>query len=255
MEAFLPTVIYEDWFVAFIDVLGFSELIKRSESKDEAGDKAVEKITSYWRAIYQALRRFESVNGQTSMFYLAASDSLVLAIPSKAINGSELESLRELCIAVGSIQWDMAIHGIWMRGGISQGPCCIDRTRNQIVGPAFLKAYELENKRAKFPRVILDTKMIFNFGYESKTDIILAINKIKLASPTTTWNTDVLFLWPDPQRKIPVHIEEDYPLFIDYLSPWKIEENHSIIEVIVELLIKEIYLVPDYENCAGLPTT
>ena len=71
-----------------------------------------------------------------------------------------IDKFRQLCIAVGIIQKHLAVKNIWMRGAISSGDTYFDSIKGQIVGPAYINAYLLENKSAVSPRVIIDSKII-----------------------------------------------------------------------------------------------
>jgi hypothetical protein len=51
-----------------------------------------------------------------------------------------------------------AIHGILLRGGISLGECYEDE--DFIFGPALVNSYELEERTAVFPRIVIASDLV-----------------------------------------------------------------------------------------------
>lgn len=193
---------YKDSYVAFLDVLGFKEMVHNKEDK---------KLTTYFNAVNQVITGLRNIIKKQNIGYIVISDSIILTL-SKALDvHSDIENLRQLCIAIRRIQLELAINDIWLRGAVTSGQTYFDQTNNQIVGPAYINAYLLEDELAVFPRVILDNKLLSDLDFENSDQFIITIND-------GDDDKNVLYDW---RKNISVSkhtIEQDVPLFIDYLS-------------------------------------
>jgi len=106
---------------------------------------------------------------------------------------------------------------IFLRGAISVGDLYVDTEKNQIIGKAFIQAYELESTVAKYPRVIMDNKIIEFLGLTSSQDLIVKVNQCNHQS-NIFYGSEVLYDWNNYGNSL----EKDVPLFIDYLNtPFK----------------------------------
>lgn len=133
-------------YVAFLDVLGFSEMVNSSDHTT---------LDKYFNTIQKAFLNFDMV--KAGLQKLSISDSIIL------IAEDEDESFASLLTAIQSIQTYLAFEGIWLRGAISFGDVCYIKSKAQegdiLVGRGYIKAYKLEAE-AKFPRVIIDPAII-----------------------------------------------------------------------------------------------
>ncbi len=155
---------YSPHYVAFLDVLGFKKLVMSEKNKD------LEKISEYFNLVRKSIQNLTLSNYNASISYIVISDSVILSIRSGSDSKEKLQRLRDLCIAVRDIQFGLAKISIWMRGGISHGNAFIKD--QQVVGPAYVQAYRLEQEHAKHPRVVLDNKIIGDVGLRSAGDLI-----------------------------------------------------------------------------------
>ena len=142
------------------------------------------------------------------------SDSIILTVPFGEDYDENINNLRQLCIAILSIQRKLVKHDIWMRGGISYGDTFFNESTNQIVGSGYIDAYLLEEKMAKYPRVILDNKIIKALKCKNSTRLIEKINNYNKDYPSHFGN--VLYDWSNAYN-LNVSLEKDIPLFIDYI--------------------------------------
>lgn len=140
---------YKEKIVLFVDVLGFSNLVFNEDSSK------IQDYFSYVNAEFHAHLKKRRFN------YLIFSDSLVISADKSN------ENLSELIFLVGKIQYELFIKGILIRGAISLGNLYINKTKNIIVGPGLINAYNLENV-AKYPRIIIDRKIIPEFSKSSQ---------------------------------------------------------------------------------------
>lgn len=129
-------------YVAFLDVLGFKELVYK---------RNVDTLETYFSSIEDTLNliRTDKQNIQS----LLISDSTILISPNTR------EDFRILLRAVQTIQAKLVQKDIWIRGAISFGEVFFDQQSNLIVGKGLVNAYLLENE-AVYPRVIIDTSII-----------------------------------------------------------------------------------------------
>lgn len=133
-------------YVAFLDVLGFSEMVKSSDHTT---------LDKYFNTIQKAFSTFDMA--KAGLQKLSISDSIIL------IAEDEDESFTTLLTAIQSLQTYLAFEGIWLRGAVSFGDVCYIRNKAQegdiLVGQGYIKAYKLEAE-AKFPRVIIDPAIV-----------------------------------------------------------------------------------------------
>jgi hypothetical protein len=137
---------YKKRLVAFIDVLGFKNLVF-------AADLApIEKYYSF------LLSKFADGAIKRRLEYLLVSDSIVIFCDDTK------ENLTTLIKFAGLLQSGLLTEGIIVRGAISRGELFVDQEKNIIVGAGLVHSYALE-AAAKYPRVIVDRKVIeHHFG-------------------------------------------------------------------------------------------
>ncbi|QDK45634.1 hypothetical protein DOM22_10975 [Bdellovibrio sp. ZAP7] len=153
--------------VAFLDVMGFQELLKDStlaslqKYYDIANSFLVDKTNLY-----------NSVAVDDNFQKIFVSDSIIMTVDllseTEVDNEQEnFERVRRLISAVGLLQYLLAIQAnIWTRGAISIGDLFLEENTQTLVGPAFIQAYELE-KKADYARVIIDPRVIAAFNISS----------------------------------------------------------------------------------------
>jgi len=125
-------------FVAFIDVLGFSDLVYKNQHKE---------LESYFQTVANILSDMQLNDNKIQS--ISISDSIILVAPEG------LDGFKKIIKAVRSIQRKLLFKNIFIRGAISFGEVYFDDKLNIIVGKGYIKAYLLE-KEAIFPRVIID---------------------------------------------------------------------------------------------------
>jgi len=138
--AIASSVVYADRIVAFIDVLGFSELVKASDTDSTALSKVKKLI-----ATHELFERFmgEYLDFARADFF---SDCFVLSVNTDQV----IYLIRE----TGYLCRHLLLQGFSCRGGISAGS--LYHHGPVVVGPALIKAYHLEKTVAVYPRVLLD---------------------------------------------------------------------------------------------------
>lgn len=167
---------YTERIVAFIDVLGFKDIVDESEKNIEKLQLIFETLTSLkkWEvpdkwgielieieesAQKKGVDNFQIENDvQCTCF----SDSIVVSV--SICNQAANEVLATLITNLALIGAKLITEGILIRGGITVGNL-IHTKDGTIIGKAFIDAYQLENSAAIYPRIILSNKMIEQLNY------------------------------------------------------------------------------------------
>lgn len=226
---------YKKSYVAFLDVLGFTSLVYSSKKKDK------EKIEAYFKTVNTVVNYLKGISAKREIDSIIISDSVILTVPHGQSQHDNVERLRQLCISIGIIQKELALKDVWMRGAISSGDTYFNANKNQIVGPAYIDSYVLEKISAITPRVIIDSKIIGQLGYSSATELIHEINRTRTGGLTASnWGRSILFDWKYPDETTVEYIQQDVPLFIDYLSPI-VEENSPPLTTLLKHLENNLY--------------
>ncbi|MEN8252719.1 MAG: hypothetical protein ABFQ53_04035, partial [Patescibacteria group bacterium] len=224
---------YTKCYVAFLDVLGFKNLVLSNKQEDK------QKIDEYFDLIERVTEYLKEIKAKRNLGSIIISDSVILSVPVGDTNIQKIENLRHLCIAVGKIQFSLALNNIWLRGAISSGDAYFNPTENQVIGPAYIAAYLLEERQAINPRVIIDNKIIKELKADSAQDFIEKINnKQDGGLQFTNWSKDVLFEWQHNDF-VKKKLTKDIALFIDYLHP--VFDDQTSLKTIIKNIEKSMY--------------
>lgn len=144
---------YENRFVAFIDILGFKNIIS-STINDIELQTHIYSIMNYNAKIQERNYgdTFENMN-RFGVEVTVFSDSIVISYP-ETFAGSLFCLLMD-CVFVCN---DLLNQGIFIRGGITYGQLIHEKTI--CFGPAMIDAYKLESEEAIFPRIIIKDSTI-----------------------------------------------------------------------------------------------
>lgn len=170
---------YENRLIAFIDILGFKEIVRSSE-KDSSKIEFLYSVLDYlksweipenWNlqlveieedAQKRGVENFD-IRGKTNT--TAFSDSIVVSVKVEN-NVNEMTSTLIVNLAyIGAILFEK---GILFRGGITIGNL-IHNEKGTVFGQGLIEAYQLETNSAKFPRIILSNKLIQKLNYPLET--------------------------------------------------------------------------------------
>lgn len=147
---------YQNRVVAFIDVLGFAELVKASDADPTARAKLSKIIT--------ANKLFDRFIGEFLRFADAAffSDCFVLSMHQPE------SQLIYLIRETGYLCRYLLLQGFPCRGAITTGSLYHDG--RFVVGPALVDAYRLEQSVAIYPSIILDHATMAYWKHEFRLD-------------------------------------------------------------------------------------
>lgn len=229
------TVKYKKGFVAFIDLLGFKEMIYNANPVNN------EKVENYLNIVDEQLKKLDELNNFKS---IVISDSIILSmeISENDIDGN-IGTLSLLCNAIKIIQQNLAKKDIWIRGAISYGDIYFDNERKQVIGEGYINAYLLESNYAIYPRVILDNKIVKFLQFKSSEDCISGING---------FGEKILYSWKRNASsivdidKVINGIKKDIPLFIDFIEGLNESEIYEISLLIISNANKNIKTYPKY---------
>lgn len=127
--------------IAFIDVLGFKDLILNGDS-----EKNLQKIYDSY------LKCFKDVKSTTAIVK-TFSDNIILVYPEV-----EEGNLGSIFITLSQFQNELIKHGLVVRGSIVLGEIHVGE--DVIFGKGLVEAYQLESQKAIVPRIILSEKVI-----------------------------------------------------------------------------------------------
>lgn len=145
----------EEYVVAFIDILGASEMIKNSLDESLNAIHGFYKLALGMAGVADSyVERFE-----VSIF----SDNIVLAV-KVGENCALIDAFKNLIIIVIALQSILLYRNILCRGGITYGKFFKDDI--MVWGDALVRAHELESKIAIFPRIVIDKSLMCKFSDE-----------------------------------------------------------------------------------------
>jgi hypothetical protein len=174
---------YEERVLAYIDILRFKNAVNNT-IKEDGNDNfhEIQRIDNIlnelqWQSKYKDYlisNEFPIGSKVTTQF----SDSIIISYLKTENIGIYRILLDIYFLCITAMQ-----NGFLFRGAVVNGK--VIHTKEKIFGPAYLKAYEMEQKKAIFPRVIIDDDVI----------AIAKNNYSKCANPDAEYN-DLLKLIP-----------------------------------------------------------
>ena len=211
---------YENRFLAFLDILGFKDLIKTIEEEGDAAEQALKRVKSILNYLHE-----ESVesNGQHDLPIYEEKDGVVIEralgdprisyISDCVIISTEgtFDGFKSLCNKVTKFSTDIACDGIFLRGAITYGK--LHHHGPILFGSAYQNAYFLESKKANYPRVIIDD-IVFDVLKSRKNEFPLCPPTIVkdqdeiqyLANFPFQYHPQYVFSWLDFLLKVKGHI-------------------------------------------------
>ncbi len=137
--------------VAFVDILGYSELVKEAESQG----KSLEFLMNIYDAINCGLNWLlpgnVSIGFEKDMYRVKVfTDNVVIGYP---IFHHDEPVLGHVFDNLGHFQLEMANHGFFIRGGLTLGDIFIGE--HIIYGKGLIEAYQAEVSQARDPRIVL----------------------------------------------------------------------------------------------------
>jgi hypothetical protein len=160
---------YEKAILTHIDIMGFKRLI--DESQKDPHSKRVNDISNTLKTI----RTQTSVDGRptkrgkpASRFEAINFSDLTVRVSYISQDELLLEALEWELTHLATAQYQLAVQGILIRGGVSYGDIYIEKFPTEVLGhdasiifgPALVSAYELESTIAVFPRIVIHPELM-----------------------------------------------------------------------------------------------
>jgi hypothetical protein len=137
---------YEQRYCAFLDILGFSDMLRTIHQ-----GVPYQKIRFLLQTIHLKTNWSKPPSNEevTETDFRAQSISDAVAISTKATG----RGLLQIFDAIEAMSFECLRHGYFIRGGIANGPLYHDD--HIVFGDALVQAYRLESQIARYPRVIV----------------------------------------------------------------------------------------------------
>ena len=157
---------YTDCYVAFLDILGFKNLLK---------DDSCEAIKRIFKSLidYKPRPLMGKCEAFKSICYYIMSDSIVIYIDSSVEDA--FMALTEVCLQI-QIRLTTLDTPVLLRGAIAKGPLYCEE--HVIFGQGLSDAYILENTLAKYPRVIFTDSVRQVALHNTRKQFILDYNPL-----------------------------------------------------------------------------
>ena len=136
-------------YLAYFDILGYKSFFEKGNSYEFLNviKEAVEDVK---KSIHLA----KALNMDQEINYRVYSDNFLFYIEE---NNNELEALMTLSFLLSKIQQlFLTKYSLLIRGGITQGSFYANE--EYLFGAGLIRAYELENCFANYPRIIFDNQ-------------------------------------------------------------------------------------------------
>jgi hypothetical protein len=151
--------LFEDRFVAFVDILGFRDIVARMETEPGLFStvrdalKTIDKQAREFRDYRAARKQSHEALLASGKVPLTSPPHLHMTAFSDCYVISETFPAWHVLAGVQALGATLLTHGILCRGAVVRGPA-YHRDR-VLFGPAVIEAYELESQVAKYPRILV----------------------------------------------------------------------------------------------------
>lgn len=192
----------ENIIVAFLDILGFSNLIEKKdpilthlmrqlESSKRFTDSL--SIESKYREEDCTDNKREYIEIITKKRLSVLSDSIVISYPFR-----DPKRMIHIIRDLRNIQLELLTMGILVRGSVTMGE--LYHKHDIIYGPALLKAVYLEEQEAIHPRIIIDNDFYNIFINTSDKELRSRMESMFINFPADDFNPAIDFLSQDAFR-------------------------------------------------------
>lgn len=194
---------YEERYVAFLDILGFKNLVIQSEK-----DSKIYEIINIALNTFLEEKRINDLFG--SFKVTTFSDNIVIS----TIN-IDNDDLFALMMTVIQLQGFLYQEGILLRGAITKG--LIKHTNDKVFGPALNEAYILESEFAIYPRIIIKKEIYQDAMRKYKSEKFPCLQDISMFKNCLIQDkfNDILFLNTlDFESELDNGLEEYYEILL-----------------------------------------
>jgi hypothetical protein len=146
--------VYEDRLLAFFDILGFRKLIDTTLNDAK---KSVD-ILQVLAGLDSAFERFRSGDLSLTLF----SDTICISYRMPP-------NFASFCFGLSLVVTSLLSLGYLVRGSMVRG--LLYHRGNVIFGPCLIRAYDLEQRVAIFPRIVIDPRLRTDFTDPLEVDL------------------------------------------------------------------------------------
>lgn len=158
------SIYYEERLVAFLDILGFSNLVKQSSENNEIQRKLYDFLRKYSKhehakEVFSGFRNgdgshcsdsdIKELKAHYDYRFTQFSDSFVFSV-----NTGHMPSVQYFPLLIGQFMQHGLDLGFLVRGGVAKG-LMVHEENGPAFGPAFIQAYRIESSQAVFGRAVL----------------------------------------------------------------------------------------------------
>lgn len=202
----------ENYYVSFIDILGFSEMVRYDCQSPPGKEKHLKKLMEVHELMTLVQSEYEELG------LVQFSDSIVVSLPY------DQNKFPEFLDIVIKIQTTLFASGILCRGGIALGKHFMkDRF---LFSDGLIEAYRLESSVAKTPRIVISDELLqllYPMGLNNveiplvreNDDVVFAHYLAKL-SAVDAWDTICMLL--DGTKKSSPSVKEKIRWLIEYYN-------------------------------------
>lgn len=133
-------------FVAFIDILGFSEMVIHDCESPPNSELFIEKLY----VIYEETKKLDSE--ELDLNVVQFSDTIVI---SSLFNKENFETFLKI---VTEVQYKLFINNLLCRGGITYGK--FYQNNGFVYGNGLIESYLLEKDVARYPRIVVSSNLL-----------------------------------------------------------------------------------------------
>jgi hypothetical protein len=210
--------LYRKSFCVYFDILGFSEKIKNDDQDFfETYLTTLDNEVKYLNEQHD----LDGSQGFKSFELKIFTDNFVIGYPWYDEFGES--ELGDIFDAISHLQVSFALSNIFIRGAIALSDLYMDE--NIVLGQALLEAYNLENKLATFPRIIISEQVF---------DVVKKHIGFYADKKTSPQNSEYL-------------IDIDGQVFINYLTSI-VDNYHTAPDKVGELLLKHKTIIIENLN-------
>lgn len=205
---------FNDRFVAFLDILGFKEILKRDNQEVERIMHIISDVTQDVTTVSG-----HGIIPDDNITQTVLSDSIVLSIPAPGIIKDAYKNFRFLLHVVEKIQFKCALEDVWIRGGISWGNLHHELSGGNVIGQGLVNAYLFE-QTAHYPRVLIDPSIIPDYfgklGCSATRSAF--ISEINMTWGASVYSGKFIFDKSKIQAAFHGYFQDDMPLFVHYFN-------------------------------------
>lgn len=182
-----PARSFDSYLIAYIDFLGMKDKMKK-----ESSYASLRKLQALLEGVRQKASFIEKINSIDEFEIKVFSDNIVIALQiKKDMLARQIFSLVNI---VSLLQFEALFQfGFPLRGGITIGELYIDDS--VVWGTGLIEAYQIEDKLANYPRVIISKKVIET--YEKQEDIELDLSAFMRQDTDGYWFVHYLIAAPN----------------------------------------------------------